>query len=71
MKLFFYLLECVLLTSTPTPYRNEKIVIIVVQCDKKYAVSMCACPVAPYVSLLAGSSLSFVDVARIPWTVAY
>ncbi len=37
----------------PTPYRNEKIVFIVVQCDKNYAVSMCACPVAPYVSILA------------------
>ncbi len=39
--------------STPTPYNNEKIVIIVVKCDKSYAVLMCTCPVAPYVSLLA------------------
>ncbi len=37
----------------PTPYNNEKIVIIVVQFDKNYAVLTCACPVAPYVSLLA------------------
>ncbi len=37
----------------PTPYNNEKVVIIVVQCDKNYAVLMCACPVAPYISLLA------------------
>ncbi len=36
-----------------TPYRNEKIVIIVVQSDKKQTVLMCACPVAPYISLLA------------------
>ncbi len=35
----FYLLHCVLLTSTPTPTlkNNAKTVIIVVQCDKKYA----------------------------------
>ncbi len=37
----------------PTSYKNEKIVIIVVQCDKNYAVLMCACPVEPYGSLLA------------------
>ncbi len=43
----------------PTPYKNEKIVIIVVQCDKNYAVLMCACPVAPYVSLLA---LTIIDI---------
>ncbi len=61
MKLIYYLLECVLLTSTPTPTPTlnlpltgmKKIVIIVVQCDKNYDVSMCACPVAPFVSLLA------------------
>ncbi len=59
MSLFFYLLECVLLTSTPTPTLKlhltgmKKIVIIVVQCDKNYVVSMCACPV--YVSLLAST----------------
>ncbi len=61
MKLIYYLLECVLLTSTPTPTPTlnlpltgmKKIVIIVVQCDKNNVVSMCACPVAPYVSLLA------------------
>ncbi len=46
-----------LLMSTPTPTLNlpltrmKKIVIIVIQCDKNCAVSMCACPVAPYVSL--------------------
>ncbi len=37
-------------TPTPTPYNNAKIVIIVVQCDKNYAVLTCACAVAPYVS---------------------
>ncbi len=37
----------------PTPYRNYKIVIIVVQCDNNYAVLMCAWSVAPYVSPLA------------------
>ncbi len=37
----------------PTPYNYEKIVIIVVQCGKNYTVLMCACPVAPYISLLA------------------
>ncbi len=48
----------------PTPYNNEKIVIIVVlQCDKNYAALMCACPVAPYVfrlalTLLRGSTFS-------------
>ncbi len=59
IQLIFYLLNCVLLTSTPTPTLNfpliimKKIVIMFVQCDKNYAVLMCACPVAPYVSLPA------------------
>ncbi len=46
----------------PTPYRNEKIVTIVVQCGKNYAVLMCACPVASYVSLLALTLEMSVDV---------
>ncbi len=58
MKLIVYLLDCFINVYTYpnpklTPYNNEKIVIIVVQCDKNYTVLMCACPVAPYVSLLA------------------
>ncbi len=42
----FYLLDCVLLTSTPTPtlkptpYNNAKNSIIVVQCDKNYAIDV-------------------------------
>ncbi len=56
--LIFYLLDCFINVYTypnpkPTPYNNEKIVIIVVHCDKNYAVLMCACPVVPYVSLVA------------------
>ncbi len=38
--------------TKPTPYNNAKIV-IVAQCDKNYAILMCACPVAAAVSLLA------------------
>ncbi len=57
MKLIFYILDSVLLTSTPTPTltltRVKKIVIIAVLCDKNYAVLICAWPVAPYVSVLA------------------
>ncbi len=40
----------------------KQIVIIVVQCDKNYAVLMCAPPVAPYVSILA---LTYVDTSAI------
>ncbi len=38
----------------PTPYKNEKIIFFVVQCEKNVFVLMCACPVtvASYVSLL-------------------
>ncbi len=50
----------------PTPYRNEKIVTIVVQCDKNYAVLMCACPVAPFVSILALTE----EAERCPKTVS-
>ncbi len=50
----------------PTPYRNEKIVTIVVQCDKNYAVLMCACPVAPYASILALTE----EAERCPKTVS-
>ncbi len=39
----------------PTPYKNENIVIIVVQCDKKYAVLMCAC--MPSCAIRISSSL--------------
>ncbi len=65
MKYIFYLLDCVFINvytypnPKPTPYKKEKILIIVVQCDKNYAVLMCACPVAPYVSLL---SLTVIDI---------
>ncbi len=37
----------------PTPYNNAKTVIIVVQCEKNYAILMCAWPVVFAVSLLA------------------
>ncbi len=46
MKLIFYLLDCVLLASTSTttlqlPFtKNEKIVIIIVQCDKNYTIDV-------------------------------
>ncbi len=38
---------------TSTLNNNEKTVIIIEQCDKKYAILMCECPVAAAVSLLA------------------
>ncbi len=54
----FHVLDSVLLTSATTqtlnltPYNNAKIGIIVVQCDRNYAILMCVCPVAADVSLL-------------------
>ncbi len=48
-----HLLDCVLLT--PTPYNNAKTVIIVVQCDRNYAILMCSCPVAEAVGCLPSS----------------
>ncbi len=72
MQLIFYLLNCVLLTSTPTPTLNfpliimKKIVIMFVQCDKNYAVLMCACPVAPYKSSCQ-VKLSFIVIPLHVW----
>ncbi len=37
----------------PTPYNNGKTEIIVVQCDKKYTILMCTCPVDKSVNHLA------------------
>ncbi len=49
MNQIVHLLDCVLFT--PIPYNNAKIVIIVVQLDRNYAILMCTCPVAEAVCL--------------------
>ncbi len=59
--------------STPTPALNlpltikkkeKKIEIIVVQCEKHYAILMCTCPVVLAVSLLALTSVGDVTLKK-------
>ncbi len=52
----------------PTLYNNAKIVIVVVQCEKNYAILMCACPVDEAVHHLALTILqTLISMFRCVW----